>query len=749
MTLKDKIKSYLSASGRWLMKTMLKLSLAGLAVLLIWFIYLDSKVSQSFAGTRWEIPVQVFAEPLAISPGQSLSRDQLVTTLKNLNYQKVNRVTRSGDYAVNNNNVVFYRRAFSFADGVEPARKIVVRLNAGSVTSIVEGKRELMNIRLDAELMARLLSSSSEDREFISLERFPEFFKDTLLLVEDRNFYHHAGVSPLGILRALIRNIAAGRTVQGGSTLTQQLAKNMYLTHERTLWRKINEVFIALILDYRFSKDELLEAYLNEINLGHAGNRAIHGFGLASRFYFGKPINEVSASEAALLVAMVKGPSWYNPRKHHDRAVSRRDLVLRLMFEHHLLSKEQYNWAVSTPVKLATRASFVTVRYPAYLDQVRRELRFITAGESPGELGLRVFTRFDPAVQQHLEKTVQQQIPLIEAKNDVSGLEVASVVSDYHRSGIVAMVGARNVNFAGFNRALNAKRNIGSLIKPAIYLEAFEQDYMLNTLLDDKPVTLVNGSGDRWNPQNYDKRFLQSVTVFDALKASRNIPAVNVGMDIGIEDVIDILQDAGVHQSIKDRPSLLLGALELSPLQVNQFYSTLARLGSYQPVSAVHTITDSKGDLYWQKRVEPKQIVSLKSAALLNAGLVAVANQGTARQLAAKFGHHYFAAKTGTTNDLRDSWFSGYDGQLVTTVWIGKDDNTPTNLTGTQGAMKIFNQFYQPLPRHPVSQTLVDGLAEGWFDPKTGHASSLACDDYILLPYRPERQTLSDTCMRH
>jgi len=358
-------------------------------------------------------------------------------------------------------------------------------------------------------LLDRIVPSNKEDRILVSLEQVPEKLLDTLLLVEDRNFYFHAGIAPLGILRALAANISAGRTVQGGSTLTQQLVKNMFLTRSRTITRKINEAFMALIIEQRYSKDQLLEAYINEVYLGQNGAKGVYGFGLASEFYFGKSLAQLSNAQMALLIAQIKGPSYYDPWRHSTRARNRRDLVLRLMFEQHFINRTEFEQALESNLAIRAQRRMTQKAYPAYMQLVKQELKqhlknLVAEFKVPS--GLRVFTGFDVRSQHLLEQTVQQQLPLLEKKHQVSRLEAAMLVTNIANGEIQALVGGREVNYAGFNRALKAQRPIGSLVKPAVYLAALEryQDYNLATPLQDKPIKINNDSNHLWQPKNYD-----------------------------------------------------------------------------------------------------------------------------------------------------------------------------------------------------------------------------------------------------
>ncbi len=421
---------------------------------------------------------------------------------------------------------------------------------------------------------------------------------DTLLAVEDRAFFEHAGVNPKGIFRALLANLRAGRTVQGGSTLTQQLVKNLFLSNERTLKRKINEILMAILIDSRYGKDEILEAYANAIYFGQDGSRAIHGFGLASQFYFGEPLEDLDLHQIALLVGMIKGPSLYDPRKHPDRAMERRALVLDVMVEQNLVSAEDATVAEEMALDVTPKAASGITAYPAFLELVQRQLRQYYKSEDLVSEGLRVFTTLEPRVQATAENTLANSLsPLEKSQPKARPLQGAAVVVDTQSGEVLAMVGDREPKAVGFNRALDAKRLAGSLIKPVVYLTALEQPdrYTLTTLLNDSPLIYTSG-GQRWTPANYDKRYHGRVTLRDALARSYNVPAVRVGLDMDVINVVEMLRRLGLERDLKPYPSLLLGALEVSPFEVTQIYERIANGGFRIPLRAIREVTNATGE---------------------------------------------------------------------------------------------------------------------------------------------------------
>lgn len=734
---KAKANTKLKQAALYGAKTLAKLSFALLLALVVYLIYLDSKVTRKFESKKWQIPAQIYARPMTLHSGYGIDKNGLIAQLEALDYRRVTKLSGPGEYTVSPKHLSVVKRAFDFPGKVEPERWLTIEFDNGRLSRLIDrdSHQPIVAVTFEPLLIDRLLSPHHEDREFMPLERFPELFKDTLLLVEDRDFYHHSGVSITAILRALWHNIRAGRTVQGGSTLTQQLAKNVYLNADRSYIRKLNEAFIALLLDHRYSKDQLLEAYVNEVFLGQFHNRAIHGFGLAARYYFSKPINELSADEFAVLVGIIKGPSYYNPHKHTERALERRDVVLRLMFEHHLLTKQEYEVAVNRPLGIADKDTFLSARFPAYMAQVKKELKANLRDSDIVGDGIRVFTHLDPRLQWATERVVQDYLPKLEASHQLSDAEVASVSVDYTQGAITAMVGGRNVNYSGLNRAVDMRRNIGSLIKPAVYLTALSQydDFTLATVLPDAPVTLENQNGEQWTPENFDKTHEGEVLLYDALTRSRNIPTVNLGLALGMDSVAESLGKLGVKRRFARYPSLFLGALELSPLEVSEMYATYASKGVYKKLSTISVVTANDGTMIWHRQPSARANFEVEPVYLLNTVLEDVTRVGTARYLTSEFPQVQFAGKTGTTDELRDSWFSGFDGKTLTTFWLGKDDYSPVGLTGSAGALRLFAELNRQVPPESLIDAPPKGITQRFFSAKDGVMYPGQCAGAIVL----------------
>jgi penicillin-binding protein 1B len=470
--------------------------------------------------------------------------------------------------------------------------------------------------------------------------------------------------------------------------------------------------------------------------LGQNGNNGVYGFGLASYFYFDRPINELSIDEMATLVGMIKGPSFYNPRKYPERVKERRDLVLRLLFESNLLTPNDYKNLVSNKLQLASGAILKKDKHPAFMDKVRRELRDVLINPDIRQSGLKVFTTLDTNAQLKAEQAVATEVSKQEQRMAKKQFEGAMVVTDISKGEIRALVGGREAQYAGFNRALDAKRAIGSLIKPAIYLTALEQagNYNLATPLIDEPIKMKSSEGKMWEPKNSDLTFRGKVPLLTALTQSLNVPTVSLGMELGLGTIADTLWRLGVEEEIAQYPALTLGAVNFSPVQVNQMYQTLANNGRYIPLHSITAIMSPDNHLLWQFEQQPIQRVDEQATYLLNYALHKVTLEGTAKQLHQQFPDVNMAGKTGTTDDYRDSWFSGFDNNMLITAWIGKDNNQPVNLSGSSGAMQIFIDYQKRQTPKSLVRRFPAGLGIVHFDTATGALSKAGCQDIISLP---------------
>lgn len=709
-------------------------------VTLLYVIYLDHIVQLRFDGRRWSVPAQVYARPLILAEGMGVTPGRLTLELEGLGYRRVNHPNRPGSYSSYKGRFLLRTREEKTPGRQRASEYLELRFDGNRLSSIRQAATDtpIRSYALEPRLIGSLHPAHSEDRVLLRRSELPEGLVKALIAVEDRNFYDHFGVDPLAILRAVWANLRAAGVVQGGSTLTQQLVKNFFLTPRRSLWRKLNEVLMALILELRYSKDEILEAYANEIYLGQDGGRAIHGFGLASQFYFNRPLKELDLPKMALLVTLVRGPSAYDPRRHPERARQRRELVLQIMLEQGLISETLAQQAAATPLGIQTgvyRASGT----PAFMDLVRRQLRRDYRESELAGAGLQIYTTLDPWLQTQAEQALSTQLPQLEKSHGLkqASLQGAAVVVDAQTGDVSALVGDRDPRYAGFNRALDALRPVGSLIKPAVYLAALSRpdEYHLLSKLEDKRIRIRGADGQIWSPGNYDRLSHGEVTLQGALANSYNQATVGLGMSLGLSSVLDRLWTLGVKRPIDPYPSVMLGAVSLSPLELAQMYQTLAAGGYLATLKAIREVTDNRGQLLSRYPSTVQQVLDPKPVYLLNHALQEVVRNGTGRSLSWLLpAGSRVAGKTGTTDDLRDSWFAGFDRRHAAVVWIGRDDNEPIGLTGSSGALRVWADMMRKMGVASLEQTPPDGVELMEIDMASGLRGA-GCPDSQTIPF--------------
>lgn len=724
---------------RRLFKLLLKLTLVFMVVAGAGLVYLDAQVKAKFEGKRWALPAKVYARPLELFPGQNLSREDLKIELKGLGYQFTARAAQPGSAEWASSRARVYTRGFDFPDGPEDARKLLIEFSGNQLSAIRDASgRSLPLARLEPALIGGIYPRDNEDRDLIQLSEAPTYLVDALIAIEDRDYYSHYGVSPRGIARAMVANVKAKRFVQGGSTLTQQLIKNFYLSSERSLSRKLAEIPMAMLLDLHYSKDEILEAYLNEVYLGQEGARAIHGFGLASQYFFAQPIRELKLHQVALLAAMVKGPSYYDPRRHPQRATQRRNLVLRVLQEQGNITLAERMKAEKQSLGVVKQQSLLKGAYPAYMDLVKRQLREEYPEEALNSEGLRVFTALDPIAQIRAERSLVEVVAKLQKRHGkpVKELEGSMVVSNPLSGEVLAVVGGRNTRYQGFNRALDALRPVGSLIKPAVYLTALEEGYTLSSIIEDEPIDVELPNGDVWQPKNYSRSSHGLVPLHSALAHSYNQSTARLGLEVGTGKVVDMLKRLGLQRDVKAYPSMLLGSTALSPLEVAQLYQTIAGNGFQVPMRAIRMVTDSHNEELSRYPFSIMQTVAGGPVHLIQYALQEVVTEGTARSVYSRLPKELVVAgKTGTTNDQRDSWFAGFAGDRLAVVWLGLDDNKPLPLTGSSGALRVWTEFMKQSRPQPFMAERPEDIEYHWVEDATGLMSGKGCEGARQLPF--------------
>ncbi len=728
---------------RWLITGGALLGVAAAIAAAVYVMRLDHMVVTQFEGRRWTLPAQVYAAPLELYVGLPLSGNDVETELQRLAYRRVDDAARTGTYRRVGGEIDVGLRPTRFADEARPAELLSITTADGAITSLRDGTSQAVPIiRLDPLLIGSIFPIHGEDRIIVTPSEVPPLLPAALKAVEDRNFDTNFGVDPLAMLRALWVDLRHGAIEQGGSTLTQQLVKSYFLTPRRTAARKIREAIMAIALEKHFTKADLMNAYINEIHLGQDGDRAIHGFGLASEFYFGKPLSELDLNEIATLVAIVRGPSYYDPRRHPDRALKRRNLVLDEMAEQKVISQVQADEAAARPLGVTMKTA--GAYYPAYLDLVRRTLRRDYPEQDLTEAGLEVFTNLDPRVQADAEHVLDEQLAKLErAHRRRSGgapLEGAAVVTEPQSGDVIAVVGGRDSSYDGFNRALDGRRQIGSLIKPFVYLAALDTGrYNATTIVDDTPVSIRLSNNKVWQPRDYTRQDEGPVPLVRALAESLNDATVNVGMDVGLDNVIQVLGQFGLEQEPAKNPSLLLGAVDLSPLEVAQLYGGLANGGFRTTLRAVRAVISADGKPLKAFQVEVQPVAKPDIVYEVDSMLEQVIERGTGKPARGVLPRGLVVAgKTGTSSDQRDSWFAGFSGGDLAVVWVGYDDDRVTGFTGETGALSLWSHLMADVATTSWSAPMPDSLQEVTIDYPTGLRASAECsDDLVTLPVPP------------
>jgi len=715
-------------------------------VFVLWCVWIDRQIRESFSSLQWALPARIYARPMELYPGAGHALAEVQTTLQQLGYREVAQLNRPGEFRRLGQSLQIQTRGFDFWDGPEPPQTLAVFFTGERISSLERiGGGAVPLARLEPVEVTQFNPDTGEDRLPLALGDVPPALVQAVIAVEDSRFYEHHGVDPKGIARAMLANIRAGGIVQGGSTLTQQLVKNLYLHRDQTFRRKIEEALMAVALDLRFSKEQILEAYLNEVYLGQDGNRAIHGFALGAQHYFSRPLTQLSLDELALLAGMPRGPSLYNPRRNPERAVSRRNTVLARMVDAGYINDEQRTQASRAELAVTPRPAYRGNGYPAFMELVQQNLARDYDSAALRTEGLRIFTTLDLAMQTTLEARLDKAVAAVQpADGDNGPLEAAVVITDATNGDVRALAGGRRAGYTGFNRALNARRQIGSLVKPATYLAALESgagDYSLATVLSDAKREIELDNGTYWSPSNYENRYYGDVYLFDALERSLNQATVDLGLKLGLPATIDMLRRLGYNGDVAAYPSLLLGAVDMTPIEVAQMYQTLASGGFRTPLRAVEAVMTGDGQRLQRYGLAIEQVASQRSMFLLEHALQGVFSRGTARTAQGTMQANLpLAGKTGTTNDLRDSWFAGYGDDLVAVVWLGHDNNGATGLTGATGALKVWSDIMSALRIEPRTTAPPPDIE--WRQVSQNAVRDPAyrqCQDSILLPFADSR----------
>lgn len=701
-----------------------------------WVWWLDREAGQRFADRQWSQASRVFARPLEVYPGQAIASEDLVVELEAAGLRQGNPVG-IGHFTRRGNQFDVHLPGFAFPDEVQTAQRIRISVNAGQIGSVDSFNGQPVGLlRLPPAELGSLMPLDERDRTLIALADFPPLLVTGIQAVEDRQFNHHHGIDPRGLARAGWANLRRGEVVQGGSTITQQLVKNLFLTPDRSLIRKFNEAVMAVSLERRYGKAEILEAYLNEVYMGQDGAHAIHGFGRASEYYFGLPVQALAPEQIALLIGMVRGASWYHPTRNPQRARARRDRVLGMFLETGLLDQAGHDRAVAQPLNVRTGSQRRSRQHGEFLDLVARQLRQDYRDRDLRGTGLRIFTTLDPSAQRHAEQALARGLTQVERQaNELQG---AIVLVDPASGEVRALVGDRQPGRQGFNRALDARRPVGSVIKPFVYLLALAQPDRFNlvTPLEDAELSVPIRGRDPWQPRNFDGNSHGEVPLMEALAMSYNQASVRLGLDVGLPNLARLLRQLGVEPGNNLHPSAFLGAIDLSPMQVAQLYQPLAAEGYSTPLRSITEVVDAQGQAIGRYPMQMRPIRDQEALVLLDYALRRAVTNGTGRSLSWRLGSDPgVRGKTGTTNDRRDAWFVGYTRDWLGVVWTGRDDNAPAGITGSSTALPVWAELFSALPVKEYSRSWPEAIEWYWIDWPSPLLASEECPEALAIPF--------------
>lgn len=683
-------------------------------------------------GPLWHIPSRFYTSPTPIAVGTNIDRIGLSARLKRLRYRAVKNVRAPGDYRRTEDSLILFLHAFDYPGESFKSRKVKLGLDGSVVKNVlaIQPESALDGIRLEPENFAEIFDQGYEDRTVVTLKQCPQVLIDAIVATEDRRFFKNWGIDLRSIFRAGVVNLRSGRIVEGGSTITQQLVKNLFLTSERTFSRKLRETWMSLVMGVMFSKTEILEMYINEIYLGQWGNAGVYGFGRAAKVYFEKDLRDLTLPEAALLAGIIRAPNIYSPYKHPHEALERRNTVVKLMLSQGYIKKNAYQKAIKASLGVAPYVPHMR-HAPYFVDYI---LGTIDDEYPVGELsrgGYRIFTTLDMNAQLAAEELLAQGVRNLGDRG--VPLEGAVVVMNPQSGALMAMVGGKDYGTSQFNRAVQMHRQIGSLVKPFVYYTALKNGYVLSSFVDDGPLVL-NGQDDKsWSPANYDNQNHGQVMLADALINSYNIATVRLGLNVGLSRIAAEIRGALPDTKLKEHPALLLGAMESSPLNVARMYAPFANMGKRVAPLALTAIAKDAVVLLRNEPQAPVGIMATDTIYLVDACLQDVMRFGTGR-LASEYGlRDGICGKTGTTNDMRDSWFVGFTQDLVTVAWVGNDTYKPVNLSGATGAMPIACRIMTSLKSNPTL-TPPSNIVFSDIDPLNGKIAGLLIDKRTL-PY--------------
>jgi penicillin-binding protein 1B len=738
----------LSLQTRWMFVIAVATAVVG-GLLLSGLVAYTARSLARFNRTEAQAAAVIYSAPQMLRAGVHVDDIDLAGTLRRLGYREVSgQPAGPGEFRRTAAAWDLYLRADHAED---TAGRVRLETHGGRIVRASEGRTELELVVLPPEPLGSA-SPSGEESLPVRLSDVPTAVRAAVLAAEDARFFEHSGLDIRALARAFWTNFRAGRIVEGGSTLTQQLVKNRLLTPQRTFSRKLEEAWLSTVLDWRYPKERIFEAYLNEVYLGHVNGTALHGVGAAARAYFGKEVSQLSLADAALLAGIIRAPNSYSPAVHAEAARRRRDAVLGRMRELGQITQAEYDRARQEPVR--PKSLPLGPRFAAYFsDYVRAQADRSALVEKAGPGG-RIFTTLDVPLQRFAESAVARGLAQLEARwpalrQPTDGLQAVLVALDPSTGAIRALVGGRDYRASQFNRAVNARRQPGSAFKPFVYLAALAPDARSGltaaSIIEDVPVTIPVSRGE-WTPRNYRDHYEGRVTVRRALEQSLNAATIRVAESVGLPAIIETAKAVGLDDAnLQPVPSLALGAIEVTPLGLARAYLPLANGGTLHAVKAIDEIADVRHRTVWQSRAEDRRVLSDAEAYVMTSLLQGVVNSGTGAGLQ-RFGiGNGVAGKTGTTNDGRDAWFVGYSSNLLTLVWVGFDDGRAHGLSGAEAALPIWADFMRrALGAYPATPFVIPtGVTMVDIDATNGKRANEFCPlvvrEVFIAGTEPER----------
>ncbi len=665
------------------------------------------RIEKRFSARRWQVPSTLYSDTTLLYPGQAYRLNLLKSKLNRLGYRQTKSTpTRKGDVRLRKSAAEIYLHDLATATQNRTGFPATVRFEGERIQSIERTDQHvfLPLLELEPEEIGQFYGSQWERRQLVSIKQVPVHLIHAVLAAEDARFYEHHGFDPRGILRAVYINLRHGSIRQGGSTITQQLAKNYFLTAERTLSRKLTELMMAVVMELKYEKDEILEIYLNEIYLGQKGAAAVNGVGEAARFYFGKTVQDLSLAEAAVLAGLIKSPGRYSPLMDPERSRQRRDAVLTAMHTRSWVTEPQLRQALTMPVQVV-RSETRENRAPYFMDYLAQQLETLYSHKNLSSLGMSIYTTLDTQVQEAAEQALLRGLARLEKANPSLRrsdpqlqLQGAVVVMQPKTGYLLALVGGRDYQVSQYNRAVQSRRQPGSAFKPFVYLAALDQLTPSSRLSNLEKTYTVNGQP--WQPQNFSDDFELEVSMRTALKLSHNRATVDLAMQTGLDRLVGLTGDFQFSTPFKAYPSLALGAFEVVPLELARAYCALAADGVLPYPMSLKDVADESNQVQQRTHISFERVITPAEAFIISDMLTSVVTEGTARSLQQRGLYRSVAGKTGTTNDFRDGWFIGYTPEILALVWVGFDNGDTIQNTGASAALPIWAELMRSVPQY-------------------------------------------------